>query len=169
MASPISSFTVLGLKTEPIHSPDCYIESEDKEPFALAMNSIGNIKFFFKQPNSATKERLDALWSEVKFLERSLGKEHLFEELCSLYIAAAFFQDERLQKKSSKKLNALLKKTGPIVDDNKTELLLDCINIGERMGVNGIELRKYVTDSLGTLEPGHEPVFDYARRLYITY
>ena len=167
--SPISSFTVSGLKTDPIHSSDCFIESEDKEPYALAMNCIGNIKFFFKQPESATKERLDVLWSDVRFLEKSLEKRHLLEKLCALCISAAFFQEEKLQKKASRKLNALLKKTGPIIDNQKLELLLDCINIGERMGVNGIELRKYVASSLGSLDTSQEPIFDYARRLYISY
>lgn len=169
LTSPISSFTVSGLKTEPIQSSDCVIESEDKESYALAMNCIGIIKFFFKQPESATKERLDVLWSDVRFLEKSLEKRHLLEELCALYISAAFFQEEKLQKKASRKLNPLLKKTGPIIDNQKLELLLDCINIGERMGVNGIELRKYVASSLGSLDTSQEPIFDYARRLYITF
>ena len=170
LTSPISSFTVLGLKTDPIHSPDCFIESTEKDSYSLAINCIGNLKFCFKQPECATKERLDALWSNVKFLEQLLEKQHLWEELCTLYIAAAFFQDERLQKKTSRKLNTLLQKTGPITDNQRLELLLDCINIGERMGVNGIELRKYASHVLGAIKPSsYEPIFDYARRLYINY
>lgn len=170
LTSPISSFTVSGLKTGPIHCPDCFIESEDRDSFALAMNCIGNIKFFFIQPDCATKERLDALWSDVNNLERTLDNQHLLEELCALYIAGSFFQNEKLQKKTAKKLNAILKKTGPITDDQKLELLLDCINIGERMGVNGIELRQYIAGvqcKNEILQSG--PIVDYAQRLYISF
>lgn len=168
LVSPISYFNVLGLKTDPIHSSDCFIESEDKNPLALAMSCIGNIKFFFKKPDTATKEKLDTLWSDVKCLEQSLEKTHLWEELSALYIAAAFFQDEKLQKKASKKLISLINKAGSILDNQRLELLLDCINIGERMGINGIELRKYVARVLGAIETtNHESLFDYAKRLYI--
>ena len=78
-------------------------------------------------------------------------------------MAAAFFQDKKLQKKASRRQNALLKKTGLITDDQKLELLLDCINIGERMGVNGIRIREFVKPLL----PSTGPIHDYAQRLYI--
>lgn len=42
---------------------------------------------------------------------------------------------------------------------------MDCINIGERMAVNGAWLREYVTRILPTTD--NEQIHDYARRLYI--
>lgn len=65
LSSPIDSFAVSGLKTEPIRCPEGVVEGEAGDSYAVAERCIGNIKYFFKQPESATKERLDALWSDV--------------------------------------------------------------------------------------------------------
>ena len=65
---------------------------------------------------------------------------------------------------------SLINKAGAITDNQRLELLLDCINIGERMGINGIELRKYVARVLGAIETtNHESIVDCARRVYIAF
>lgn len=162
LTSPISSFKVVGLKTEPIHIPKSYPETDGcLEPNAIAQRSINRIKYFFQYPESATKERLDTLWSEVKYLEKTLDKQHLIEELCAMYIAAAFFQDEKMQRKTQRLLYTRMKNTN--LEESVLELLLDCINIGERMGVNGQRIRDYVKPLL----PESGPIRDYAKRLYI--
>lgn len=161
LASPISSFHVFGLKTSPIHTPESYPETDGcLEPNAIAQRSISRIKYFFQYPEIATKERLDTLWSEVKFLEKALDKQHLMEELCALYIAAAFFQNERMQQKTQRFLYTRMEKTN--LGENVLELLLDCINIGERMGVNGQRIREYIKPFL----PESGPIIrDYAKRV----
>lgn len=162
LSSPITSFHVFGLKTDALHTPESYPETDGcLEPNAIAQRSINRIKYFFQYPESATKERLDTLWSEVKFLEKTLDKQHLMEEHCALYIVAAFFQNERMQQKTQRFLYTRIEKTN--LEESVLELLLDCINIGERMGVNGQRIRDYVKPLL----PESGPIRDYAKRLYI--
>ena len=142
--APLSSFNVKGLKTEPLSVND---------------GIIGWIKGVFADPESATKEKLDALWQDVQ----ALGHQD-FEDVCALYCTAAFFQDEKLQRKSAKRLYGLLEKRQEL-SAAELELVLDCINIGERMAVNGVTLREYVSNDL--LRQNDEMLLDYARRLYV--
>lgn len=159
--SPISSFQVSGLKAEPIHWPQDFPELEEsKDSGVVAMNCINQIKYFFRNPETATKERLDGLWHEVKRLEwMSVGNNRL-EKKCALYMAAAFFQDERMQRKSSRRLYREAFDHSP---EFVLELLLDCINVGERMGVNGTKIRELVKPFI----PMSGSVHNYAERLYI--
>lgn len=162
--SPIYSFHIIGLKTEPLHTPASYPKTDgDMEPSAIATKNIDQVKYFFQKPKSATKERLDSLWNDVKLLERTHVLQHNIDVLCSLYITSAFFQDERMQRKASRRLFSQLKKMRQIDDSNLQELLLDCVNIGERMGVNGQQIRDYLKNT--PLSQG--PIQDYANRLYI--
>lgn len=162
--SPISSFHIIGLKTDPLHTPALYPESSGYlEPSTIAIMVIDQVKFFFQEPGSATKERLDSLWGEVMLLEKAQASKYDIGVICSLYITAAFFQDERMQRKASRRLFSQLKKMRPIDDSNLQELLLDCVNIGERMGVNGQQIRDYLKNT--PLSQG--PIQDYANRLYI--
>lgn len=142
--APITSFCVKGLKTEPIHG--------------AGDDVLGRIKGFFDKPGSATKDNLHLLWGEV----HELGKG--FEDTCALYCAGAFFQDERMVKRASRKLYALLDKERNLSPE-RVELLLDCINIGERMAVNGVRLREHVSKLLPMQKD--ERILDYARRLYV--
>ena len=125
------------------------------EPLTMDGGTIGQIKHFFYHPEEATKERLDALWC----------KSQQDTDPYPLYCAAAFFQDERMQRKATKRIESHLEKhqdLGPA----DLELLLDCINIGERMGVNGARLREYAKRMTRQLD-GHKELADYAERLYI--
>ena len=173
------------------------------DPYPIALRSINWIKFFCRYPETATKERLDALYSQVRLLEKKLEyhllANHLLEDSFALYIAGAYFDDERLLKKAKKLLLSQLKEQvlpdgahyeqSPMYHCILLDRLLDCINIGERMAVNGVELRKYAVRMLGHLEsivwsdgsipllndaaydiaPTPEQLFDYARRLDIKW
>lgn len=173
------------------------------DPYPIALRSINWIKFFCRYPETATKERLDSLYSQVRLLEKKLEYHllgnHLLEDAFALYIAGAFFGEVRLLKKAKKLLLAQLKEQvlpdgahyeqSPMYHCILLDRLLDCINIGERMAVNGAELRKYAERMLGHLESivwddGSFPMFndsangiaplplqiiDYAKRLNIKW
>lgn len=173
------------------------------DPYPIALRSINWIKFFFRYPDSVTKERLDSLYSQVRLLEKKLEyhllANHLLEDAFALYIAGAYFSDERLQKKARRLLLSQLKEQvlpdgahyeqSPMYHCILLDRLLDAINIGERMTVNGGELRKYAVQMLGHLEsviwedgsipllndaaygiaPTPAQLFDYARRLNICW
>lgn len=142
--APISQFCVKRLKTEPLHG--------------AGDGLIGRIKAFFEEPESATKESLDLLWRNVQ----KFGKG--FDDTCFLYCAGAFFQDERMVKRAAKRLYAILDKEWEL-SPAQMEKLLDCINIGERMAVNGVRLREYAVKMLPMYKD--EKLVDYARRLDI--
>ena len=120
------------------------------------------MKGIFAEPESATKEVLDGLWSDVQ----KLGSNRL-EDCCARYIAAGFFQDEGMVKGASKRLESQLKVKSEKVKVGLTpaelELLLDCINMGERMAVNGVRIREFLQPVLATQQD--ERLLDYARRL----
>ena len=173
------------------------------DPYPIALRSINWIKFFLRYPETVTKERLDSLYSQVclldKKLEYHLLANHLLEDSYALYISAAYFQDERFLKKATKLLLGQLKEQ--ILPDGAhyeqsvmyhcilLDRLLDCINIGERGGVNGTSLRVYASKMLGHLQsiiysdgsipmvndaaegiaPKPEDIFDYAQRLFIKW
>ena len=173
------------------------------DPYPIALRSINWIKFFCKYPETATKYRLDSLYSQERLLEKKqeyhLLANHLLEDAFALYIGAAFFGDERLLKEAKQLLLGQLKEQilpdgahyeqSPMYHCILLDRLLDCINIGERMAVNGVELRKYASLMLGHLEsviwedgsipllndaaygiaPMPEQLFDYAKRLYVKW
>lgn len=136
------------------------------DPYPIALRSINWVKFFCRYPESATKARLDSLYSQLRLLEKKLEyhllANHLLEDAYALYIGGAFFGDERLQKKSTKLLLGQLKEQ--ILPDGAhyeqsvmyhcilLDRLLDCINIGERSAVNGSQLREIASKMLGHLE-----------------
>ena len=173
------------------------------DPYPIALRSINWVKFFCRYPECATRERLDSLYSQLRLLEKKLEYHllgnHLLEDAYALYIGAAYFSDEWLQKKAKKMLLGQLGEQilpdgahyeqSPMYHCILLDRLLDCINIGERMAVNGAELRKYAERMLGHLEsivwddgsipllndaaygiaPTSEQLFDYAKRLDIKW
>lgn len=136
------------------------------DPYPIALRSINWIKFFLRNPETATKVRIDSLYSQIKLLEKKLEYHllgnHLLEDAYALYISAAYFQNEWLLKKATKLLLGQLKEQ--ILSDGAhyeqsvmyhcilLDRLLDCINIGERCAVNGAELRVYASKMLGHLQ-----------------
>ena len=66
------------------------------DPYPIALRSINWVKFFCKYPECATKERVDALYSQVKLLEKKLEYHllgnHLLEDAYAMYIACASFR-----------------------------------------------------------------------------
>lgn len=166
------------------------------DPYPIALRSINWIKFFCRFPENATKPRLDSLCSQVKLLEKQLEYHllgnHLLEDACALYIAASFFQDEKLLKKATKLLLSQMEEQtlpdgahyeqSPMYHSILLDRLLDCINIAPKD-----ELKAFAQKQLGWLrsicyQDGSFPFFndtalgiapvpndiiDYARRLGI--
>ena len=133
------------------------------DPYPIALRSINWIKFFMLYPDTATKERKDSLYSQLRLLEKKLEyhllANHLLEDAYALYIGAVYFGDERLLKKAKKLLLGQLEEQ--ILPDGGhyeqsvmyhcilLDRLLDCINIGECCDVNSVELRKYAVRMVG--------------------
>lgn len=127
----------------------------------LAANSIGQdaaptalrcvnwMKFFMTHPNSATKERLDSLYSQMCLLSRKLEHHllgnHLLEDAFALFFASVFFHDHRLYRKASKLLLEQLKEQvladgahfeqSPMYHCIMLDRLLDCYNISTHNAV----------------------------------
>ena len=113
------------------------------DPYPIALRSINWIKFFCKYPETAKKDRLDSLYSQVRLLERKLEyhllANHLLEDAYGLYIGATYFGDERLMKKASRLLIEQLEEQilpdgahyeqSPMYHCIMLDRLLDCINI----------------------------------------
>ena len=121
------------------------------DPYPIALRSINWVKFFSRFPESATKERRNSLYSQIRLLEKNLEyhllANHLLEDAYALYICAAFFCEERLLKKATtlliKQLNEQILPDGAHYEQSVMyhcillERLLDCINIEERFVANG--------------------------------
>ena len=146
------------------------------DPYPIALRSINWIKFFCRYPESATKPRIDSLYSQVKLLEKKLEyhllANHLLEDAYALYFAAAFFQDSPLQKKATKLLLAQLKEQtlsdgahyeqSPMYHCILLDRLLDCINIAPTD-----ELKAFAKQQIGWLKSicykdGTYPLFNDA-------
>lgn len=145
------------------------------DPYPIALRSINWIKFFCRYPESATKPRLDSLYSQVKQLAKKLEyhllANHLLENAYALYVAAAFFQDSLLQNKATMLLAQLKEQTlsdgahyeqSPMYHCILLDRLLDCINIAPED-----ELKVFGTKQLGWLKSicykdGTYPLFNDA-------
>lgn len=164
------------------------------DPYPIALRSINWVKFFCRYPESATKARLDSLYSQIKLLEKKLEYHllgnHLLEDAYALYIVASFFGDNKLMMKARKLLKAQLKEQilpdgahyeqSPMYHCILFDRLLDCININTSSA-----LEMYASKMLGHLEsivwndrtipmlndsahgiaPEPNQLFDYAKRL----
>lgn len=124
------------------------------DPYPIALRSINWIKFFCRFPACATKERLGALYSQVKLLVKKLEYHllgnHLLEDAFALYMAGMFFQDRKMLKKASKLLFVQLKEQilpdgahfeqSPMYHSIMLDRLLDTINISQGSRVKGQEV-----------------------------
>ncbi len=83
------------------------------DPYPIALRAINWIKFFCKSSDSATKHRLDSLYSQIKLLEKKLEYRllgnHLLEDAYALFIASIYFNDQTLYAKASNLLKSQLK------------------------------------------------------------
>ena len=77
-------------------------------PYPIALRCINWVKFFCTHPETATKPRLDSLWSQYKLLERELEfhllGNHLLEDAFSLTIGGYYFCDKRMKRKGTRLL-----------------------------------------------------------------
>ncbi len=136
------------------------------DPYPTALRIVNWVKFFCKWPQAATRERLDSLYSQLRLLERRLEwhlmGNHLLEDAFALYIGAAYCGDARLLKRATKLVLGQLKEQ--ILQDGAhyeqsvmyhcilLDRLLDCINLDERVSVNGARLRPYAQRMVGWLK-----------------
>ena len=119
------------------------LNSLSMDPYPIALRSINWIKFLTLHPEYQTKSRLDALYSQVLLLRRKLEYHllgnHLLEDAYALFMAAVFFQDQRLFRFAScflrKQLEEQILPDGahyeqsPMYHCILLERLLDCINL----------------------------------------
>ena len=133
-------------------------------PFPIALRCVNWVKFFCKYPDSATKVRLDSLYSQLRLLEKMLEYHllgnHLLEDAYSLFIGASFFNEKRMLWKANKlllsQLEEQLLKDGahyeqsPMYHCILLDRLLDCINIEKSVGGNHKEA--FARRMLGHLE-----------------
>jgi hypothetical protein len=164
------------------------------DPYPTALRCINWVKFFCRFPNSATKLRDDALYSQLRLLEKKLEYHllgnHLLEDAYALYIGASFFNDNRLLKKAEKLILGQLKEQvlpdgahyeqSPMYHCLLLDRLLDCINIRRTDALVGYAQKMLghlasitwkdgaipmLGDSAKGIAPLPERVFDYAQRL----
>ena len=164
------------------------------DPYPIALRSINWIKFFCWYPESATKARLDSLYSQLRFLEKKLEYHllgnHLLEDAYALYIGGAFFKDTRLLKKAERILLEQLKEQvlpdgahyeqSPMYHCILLDRLLDCINIRRIDAFVGYAQRMLghlesiiwadesipkLNDSANGIAPSPTQIFNYARHL----
>lgn len=140
------------------------------EPVSLGDGVVGRVKSFCLHPESATQEQHDALYAQLRGLEK---KASSFEEEFALYAGGVYYADKRIIKRARRLLEKRLSDETTLAalpDKQRCKVLegiLDCINIGERMAVNGTWLRKYAAQILPLT--ADERILDYARRLYINW
>ena len=188
-----------------------------QDPYPTALRVLNWIKFFdhWKQhpataaADAAQYDRLTALYSQVRLLERRLEfhllGNHLLEDLYALYVAAVYFQDARLYRKAGRLLRKELDEEvlpdgahyeqSPMYHCILLDRLLDCINYSAlATGLPQQEatlqfLSHKATRMLGHLQamlyadgslplsndsalgiaPTTQEIFDYARRLGLTW
>lgn len=138
------------------------------DPYPIALRCINWVKFFCKFSETATRPRLDALYSQIKLLEKKLEYHllgnHLLEDAYALYIVGAFLNDEQLIKKATKLLLSQLDEQilpdgahyeqSPMYHCILLDRLLDCINMayGLQLTAYGGQLKAYAVMMLGHLE-----------------
>lgn len=164
------------------------------DPYPIALRSINWVKFFCKNPECATKERLDSLYSQLKLLEKKLEYHllgnHLLEDAYALYIGASFFNDQPLLQNAKKLLLSQLEEQvlkdgahyeqSPMYHCILLDRLLDCINIksdnklvdyAQRMMGHlesikwGVGSLPLLNDSANGIAPSTSHLFYYAKGL----
>lgn len=137
------------------------------DPYPIALRSINWVKVLTRWPDCATKARTDALYSQLRLLEKKLEYHllgnHLLEDAYALFIGAVYVQDERLQKKAATLLLGQLEEQ-VLADGGHYEQsvmyhcilldrLLDCINISTTNYTNYTNsLSAFAVRMLGHLE-----------------
>lgn len=168
------------------------------DPYPIALRSINWVKFFCKYPDTATGERPDVLYSQLRLLEKKLEYHllgnHLLEDAYALYIGASYFNDNRLLNKAKTLLLNQLKEQilpdgahyeqSPMYHCILLDRLLDCINIGEDKELNGYASRMLghlesivwkdgsfplLNDAAYGIAPEPQAIFDYAKRLGLVW
>ena len=168
------------------------------DPYPIALRSINWVKFFCKYPDAATKPRLDALYSQIKLLEKKLEYHllgnHLLEDAYALYIGASFFNDQPLLQKAKKLLLAQLDEQvlkdgahyeqSPMYHCILLDRLLDCINIksdnklvgyaqrmlGHSESIKwGVGSLPLLNDSANGIAPTTSQLFYYAKGLGLNW
>lgn len=140
------------------------------EPISLGDGVIGRVKHFCLHPESATQDQHDVLYAQLRGLEK---KASSFEEEFALYAGGVYYADKRIIKRAKRSLEKRLSDDTALAalpEAQRCKVLegiLDCINIGERMAVNGTWLREYATRILPIITD--EQILDYARRLYLSW
>lgn len=138
------------------------------DPYPIALRCINWVKFFCKYPETATKVRLNALYSQIILLEKKLEYHllgnHLLEDAYALFIVACYFQDTKMLDKAQKLLVAQLKEQvlpdgahyeqSPMYHCILLDRLLDCINIAYGLPLTAYsnQLKAYAVQMLGHLE-----------------
>lgn len=168
------------------------------DPYPIALRSINWVKFFCKYPDTATGERLDVLYSQLRLLEKKLEYHllgnHLLEDAYALYIGASYFNDNHLLKKAKNLLLKQLKEQilpdgahyeqSPMYHCILLDRLLDCINIREDKELNGYASRMLghlesivwengsfplLNDAAYGIAPEPQEIFNYAKRLGLVW
>lgn len=165
------------------------------DPYPTALRIINWVKFFCRYPKEAIKRRLDSLYSQSRYLRRRLERHllgnHLLEDAYALYIADCFFGQKPDTGLLMRELREQVLPDGAHYEQSVMyhcillDRLLDCLN----MGVRAEELRAVAVRMLGHLEsivwadgsmptvndaaegiaPAAAEIFDYARRLGLTW
>ena len=168
------------------------------DPYPIALRCINWVKFFCSHPETATKSRLDSLWSQYQLLERKLEYHllgnHLLEDAFSLAIGGHYFGDEHMKQKGMKlMLQELNEQILPDGAHYEQSPMYHCILLDRLLDVYNVtgtaELVPFVQRMLGHLEsicykdgtwpffgdaalgiaPTPEAIRDYARRLDISW
>lgn len=168
------------------------------DAYPIALRTINWMKFFCKNPECATKEREDSLWSQLCLLEKKLEYHllgnHLLEDLFALYIGGCYFQCESLRKRSCallvNQLNEQTLKDGahfeqsPMYHCILLDRLLDCINFDPTTDFIVIAQNQlgwldaicyedgswpFFNDAALGIAPTTDSIFDYARRLGLSW
>ena len=171
------------------------------DPYPIALRSMNWVKFFCRYPNTATRERLDSLYSQLRLLERKLEYHllgnHLLEDAYALFFGASYFNDVRLKSKATRLLKEQLKEQilpdgahfeqSPMYHCILLERLLDCINIANSeickdLKIVAVKMLGHLgsmvwadgsipmlNDSANGVAPIPEQLFDFARRLGLTW
>lgn len=140
------------------------------EPISLENGVIGQVKHFCLHPESVTKKQHDALYAQLCGLARNASG---FEDDFALYAGGVYYADKRIIKRARRLLEKRLSDETALAalpEAQRCKVLegiLDCINIGERMAVNGNWLREYAARILPIITD--EQILDYARRLYLSW